>query len=78
MQNRVILQKFAKISKETAASFFYHNIASPGSPGAPDYSTRLYRRRIPEESNAHCTAVIGPDLISPFGEGTSHFFSLGA
>jgi hypothetical protein len=71
MLNRVILQKFAKISKETAASFFYHDNASPGYPGAPDCSTRLYRRRIPEESNAHCTAVIGPNLISPFGESSA-------
>jgi hypothetical protein len=68
MQNRVILQKFAKISKETATLFFYHKNASPGSPGAPVYSTNLYRRRVPEETTAHCTALIGPDLVSPFSE----------
>jgi hypothetical protein len=71
MQSRVILRKFAKISKENAASFFYHENASSGSPGAPVCSTRLYRRRIPEESNAYCTTLIGPDLLSPFSESSA-------
>lgn len=71
MLNRVILQKFAKISKETAASFFYHKNACPGSPGTPVCSTRLYRRRNPEESNAYCSALIGPNLISPFSESSA-------
>jgi len=75
MQYRVILQKLPKISKEPAASFFYHENASPGCPGAPECSTRLYRRRIPEESYAYCTAVIGPDLISPFGESSAAKFT---
>jgi len=62
------LQKFAKISKETVALFFYHENASPVSPGAPICSARLYWRRVPEENNAYCKPLIGPDLISPFSE----------
>jgi hypothetical protein len=71
MQNRVILQKFAKISKENSASFFYHGNSSPGSLGVPVCSTRLYRRRVPEEGNVYCTALIGPDLILPFSESSA-------
>jgi hypothetical protein len=63
-----MLQKFAEISKEITALFFYHENASTDSPGVPVYSTTLYRRHIPDESNVYCTALIGPDLVSPFSE----------
>jgi hypothetical protein len=68
MQNRVILQKFAKISKKMSNSFFYRENASPGSLGVPVCSTRLHWRRVPEEGNVHCTGFIAPDLILPFSE----------